>query len=94
MAGRPGRPPANVRPATGRQVYRLSEQGCLGIVIGVDTFLPGGPPDGWTPILHGDAAALLDRLRAERWVGLGRWPEPGESWVVRDGLVVPTKKKP
>lgn len=92
MAGRSGKPPKPLRLATGRQLYRISQQGCLRLAVDADTFAPGRPVDV-SPILHGEAAATLDRLRAERWAGLGRFPEAGEAWAVRDGLVVPLGKE-
>lgn len=91
MVGHGNKPPSRVRLATGYQLYRLNEQGLLGMEIVADAFVPGGPAEGWRGITHAEASRLLGLLVSERWPGLGRWPKAGEAWTVRDGLVVPVR---
>lgn len=84
-----GKPPKALRLPSPAMLWRLNEQGLLRLELPEDAYVPGGPPSGWTPIPHSQADDALNRLRFERWAGLERFPTSGESWVIRNGLVVP-----
>ena len=86
---RHGATPRGRQLATGPQLWRLNQQGVLRLEFDAATFLLGGPLAEWPGVTQDEATSTLDRLLAERWPGLGRWPKAGESWVVQGGLVLP-----
>lgn len=77
----------HLRLASGRQLWRLNEQGMLRVELVDGCFEPGGPPEGWEGIAYDEAKHLYRRTLAERWRGLPAYPVKGEAWRVVDGRV-------
>lgn len=77
----------HLRLASGRQLWRLNEQGLLRVELVDGCFEPGGPLDGWEGIDYSVAKQLCRRTLEERWRGLPAYPVKGELWTVVDGRV-------